>query len=109
MAKTTSKPATSKIESKPESKAKPKAKAAAMSLEEASEEALKKLQALGIEPELQSELQWCLGSYRFDRNPSGLYETAGRAVAVLNEEKSKKTKGVTAKFVSDLEKAVKPE
>lgn len=110
MAKTTSKPTTSKIESKSESKAKPKAKAtASMSLEEASEEALKKLQALGIEPQLQSELQWCLGSYRFDRNPSGLYETAGRAVAVLNDEKSRKTKGVTAKFVADLEKAVKPE
>ena len=109
MAKTTSKPTTSKAEPKAESKAKPKAKTAALSLEEASEEALKKLQSLGIEPQLQSELQWCLGSYRFDRNPSGLYETAGRAVAVLNEEKTKKTKGVTAKFVSDLEKAVKPQ
>ena len=109
MAKTTSKASTPKTEPKTESKAKPKAKASAMSLEEASEEALKKLQSLGIEPQLQSELQWCLGSYRFDRNPSGLYQTAGRAVAVLNEEKSKKTKGVTAKFVSDLEKAVKPE
>ena len=109
MAKTTSKASTPKTEPKTESKAKPKAKASAMSLEEASEEALKKLQSLGIEPQLQSELQWCLGSYRFDRNPSGLYETAARAVAVLNEEKSKKTKGVTAKFVSDLEKAVKPE
>ncbi len=108
MAKTSSKSTTSKAEPKAESKAKPKAKATVLSLEEASEEALKKLQALGIEPELQSELEWCLGSYRFDRNPSGLYEKAGQALAVLNQEKSKKTKGVTAKFIADLEKAVKP-
>jgi hypothetical protein len=109
MAKTTSKTPTPKPEKKAE--AKPKAKAKAPSdvdpLEQASEEALKKLQSLGIEQQLQSELEWCLGSYRFDRNPSGLLIVAGRALAVLNEEKAKKTKGVTVKLIGDLEKALK--
>ena len=76
-------------------------------LEQATEEALNKLQSLGIEQQLQSELEWCLGSYRFDRNPSGLYEVAGRALTVLNAEKAKKTKGVTVKLIGDLEKALK--
>lgn len=76
-------------------------------LEKASEEALKKLQELGIEQQLQSELEWCLGSYRFDKNPAGLYDSAGRALTVLNAEKAKKTKGVTVKLIGDLEKALK--
>jgi hypothetical protein len=76
-------------------------------LEQASDEALKKLQSLGLDPQLQSDLEWCLGSYRFDRNPTGLLEVAGRALVILNAEKEKKTKGVTVKLIGDLEKALK--
>jgi hypothetical protein len=76
-------------------------------LEQASDEALKKLQSLGIESQLQSELEWCLGSYRHDKNPTGLLEVAGRALVVLNTEKEKKTKGVTVKLIGDLEKVLK--
>jgi hypothetical protein len=113
MAKTTSKTSTTKAEPKAKAEPKPKAKAASatssstISLEQASEEALKKLQSLGIEQQLQSELEWCLGSYRNDRNPSGLLLVAGRALNVLNAEKAKKTKGVTTKLIGDLEKALK--
>jgi len=76
-------------------------------IEKASEEALKKLQELGIDQQLQSDLEWCLGSYRHDKNPSGLYEAVGRAVTVFNAEKTKKTKGITVKLIDDLEKALK--
>jgi hypothetical protein len=76
-------------------------------LEQASDEALKKLQGLGIEPQLQSELEWCLGSYRFDGIPTGLREVAGKALVVLNAEKAKKTKGVTVKLIGELEQALK--
>jgi hypothetical protein len=110
MAKTTSKSSAPKAESKRVAKPKVKTNAVSSSvelLEQASDEALKKLQALGIEQQLQSELEWCLGSYRFDRNPSGLYEVAGRVLIVLNEEKARKTKGVTVKLIGDLEKALK--
>lgn len=108
MAKTPTKTSTAKEPAKaaPKAKATPKSSANDL-LEQASEEALNKLKSLGLEERLQSELEWCLGSYRFDRNPSGLREVAGRVLTVLAAEKEKKTKGVTAKLVGDLEKAVK--
>lgn len=76
-------------------------------IEQVSEETLKKLQELGIEPELRNDIEWCLGSYRSDRNPVGLYQMIERAIDVLKREKENKTKGVTAKMISDLEKALK--
>ena len=76
-------------------------------IEKVCVESLKKLQELGIEQQLQSDIEWCLGSYRHDKNPSGLYEMAARTLTVLQEEKSKKTKGVTAKMITDLESALK--
>ncbi len=75
-------------------------------IEKASVEALKKLQALGIDQELQNDLEWCLGSYRADGNPVGLYSMVERAVAALRSEQAKKTKGVTAKLITDLEKSL---
>lgn len=75
-------------------------------IEKACEEALEKLKSLGIEQQLQNDIEWCLGSYKADKNPVGLYLMAERALAVFQEEKTKKTKGVTAKMVTDLEKAI---
>ncbi|MFZ6010954.1 MAG: hypothetical protein ACOYXT_11475 [Bacteroidota bacterium] len=86
---------------------KPKPSGAAANIETASEEALAKLRALHIEEQLQNDIEWCLGSYRADRNPAGLYDMLGRAVKVFQGEKEKKTKGVTAKLISDLEKTLK--
>jgi hypothetical protein len=82
-------------------------KAAGPSIEKASEDALSKLKSLGIDPQLQADIEWCLGSYKADQNPTGLYEMTQKAIAVLAAEKEKKTKGVTAKLIADLEKAVK--
>jgi hypothetical protein len=75
-------------------------------IEKASKEALKKLQDLGIEPELQSDLTWCLGSFSADHNPVGLYTMAERALAVFKAEQAKKTKGIAAKLITELEKAL---
>jgi hypothetical protein len=75
-------------------------------IEKVSAEALKKLQSLGIEQELQNDLEWCLGSYRADHNPVGLYAMTERALKVFKDEQAKKTKGVTAKLIGDLEKAI---
>jgi hypothetical protein len=72
-----------------------------------SEETLQKLRALNIEPQLQQDLEWCLGSYRADNNPIGLYAVAEQALTVLQAEKEKKTKGVTSKLIEDLTKALK--
>jgi hypothetical protein len=104
MAKTSSKSA-----AKEPRKASPRAtktSSATNQIEKVSTEALKKFQALGIEQELQNDLEWCLGSYRADGNPVGLYAMVERSVAVLKAEQAKKTKGVTAKLISDLEKVL---
>jgi hypothetical protein len=75
-------------------------------IEKASTQALKTLQALGIEQQLQQDIEWCLGSYQHDKNPSGLYDMTERALIALQEAKSRKAKGVTTKLLGDLEKAL---
>ena len=74
--------------------------------EQAAATALTKLNELGLDLQLQADLEWCLGSYKFDKNPAGLYEMLGRALKVFDAEKDKKTKGVTAKLITDLTKAL---
>jgi hypothetical protein len=76
------------------------------SIVKACETALSKLRELNIDEGLQSEMQWCLGSYQHDQNPSGLYQMAKRALAAFTVELANKTKGVTAKMIADLEKAI---
>jgi hypothetical protein len=75
-------------------------------IEAASESALNKLRELELDHQLQGEINWCLASYRSDNNPVGLYDMVERAISTLRPELAKKTKGVTAKFIGDLEKAL---
>ncbi|MFN5168639.1 MAG: hypothetical protein ACK5DD_03385 [Cyclobacteriaceae bacterium] len=111
MAKTASKAVPAKTESKPARKPaapkKPKVNAPALHpIEKAALDAHAKLKALNLAEDLRSSIEWCVGSYRHDRNPVGLYETVARAVDVFQQEKAKKTKGVTAPFIASLEKAL---
>jgi len=100
VAKKAAKPAKKSVASKP--------KAADVKLiEKINEESLKKLMALNIEPGLQAEIQWCLGSYRNDKNPSGLYVMAEKALLVFTEIAAKDSKAIPAKFLSDVKKALK--
>ena len=73
-------------------------------IEKVSLDALEKLKELGIDQQLQNDLEWCLGSFRADNNPIGLYDMMERALTIFRDEKAKKTKGVTAKLIGDLEK-----
>lgn len=75
-------------------------------IEVAAKLALSKLQELNLDNHLQSDLKWCLGSYTHDKNPEGLHTMTAKAVALLEAEKDKNTKGVSAKFVADLQKAL---
>jgi hypothetical protein len=84
----------------------PRIKSSEDNIEQVSTGVLEKLKTLGIEEQLQRDLQWCLGSYRADRNPVGLYDTAKKALMVFRNEKEKKTKGVTVKLIQDLERIV---
>lgn len=95
--------------SKPAKKATPKKTSSlppAQTIEAASETSVAKLRQLNLDPQLQSEIDWCLASYRNDGNPVGLYQMVERAVTLFKQEQAKKTKGVTAKFIGELEKAL---
>lgn len=103
MAKSTTKTVTDKKAPVKKAAAKPKAP----SIEKVSEEILAKLKTLDIEHQLQADIEWCLGSYRYDSNPAGLLDTASKALSVFKQEQAKKTKGVTATLISGIEKALK--
>lgn len=85
---------------------KPKAPAAHQ-IEKVNEDILKKLQELDVEQALQADIEWCLGSYRNDNNPSGLYIMAERALSVFTFELTKNPKSVPVKLIKDIEKALK--
>jgi hypothetical protein len=75
-------------------------------IQKVCEEALEKLKALDLDVQLQRDLEWCLGSYQSDKNPVGLYDMAERALGLFQIEKAKKTKGITTKLITDLEKTL---
>lgn len=89
-------------------KAPAKAKASTVNsdIETLSVSVLEKLKSLKLSPQLQADLEWCIGSYRYDNQPAGLLHHVSRAREVFKEELSKKTKGVTAKYVGDLDKSL---
>ena len=76
-------------------------------VEAACVESLMKLQELELDYQLQSEINWCLGSFRNDGNPVGLYMMADRALAIFKTELANKRKGINAKLIKDIEKALK--
>jgi hypothetical protein len=75
-------------------------------IEKLSKSILEKLKALNLDGQLQSDIEWCLGSYSYDKNPVGLIKAAHNAVNVFKTELARKTKGVTAKLIADIEKAI---
>ena len=105
MAKATAKPTTAKAPAK-KADIKLKAKVVELDIEKVTEDALAKLRALNIEHSLQADIEWCLGSYRSDKNPIGLFDMISRALPVLKSELQKKTKGVTTKLIGNIEKAL---
>jgi hypothetical protein len=76
-------------------------------IEDACVASLAKLQELELDYQLQSEINWCLGSYRNDGNPVGLYLMAERALAIFKTAMSSKRKGIPAKLVKDIQVALK--
>jgi len=106
MAKTTSrKPIKKAAEAKAKAKTTTKKKSI-VPIEVLSEQILDKLKALNTAPQLQSDIDWCLGSYRHDHNPVGLYATSQKALSVFTETKSKNSRAVSAKLIADIEKVL---
>ena len=77
-----------------------------MTIEKASEEALAGLKLLKVEQQLQNDIEWCLGSFRNDHNPVGLYDVVGHALVVFKAEQKKKSKAVITKLIADIEKVL---
>ena len=86
--------------------AKPKAKSSAVNIEKVSEDILAKLKSLDSDQQLQADMEWCLGSYRFDQNAAGLLEAIAKAYDVLKQAHAKKTKGISATLLANIEKVL---
>jgi hypothetical protein len=57
--------------------------------------------------EIQSKLEWCIGSYENDKNPAGLHDIGVKSLDMLKKVKQKQPKKVTKKVIDDLEKSIK--
>lgn len=84
-----------------------KASTSASTIDKVAKDVLKKLQSLHIEEKLQADIEWCLGSYSFDKNPAGLKEMLDKSSHVLHQALEKNPKAVTAKLLKEVEAAIK--
>jgi hypothetical protein len=50
-----------------------------------------------------SKLEFCIGSYNFDKNPAGLIEYGHKALGILMEYKKKNPKKVSKDVIAALE------
>lgn len=76
-------------------------------IKESLVEAKDKMTQLGIEEQLVSEIEWCLGSYAHDGNTEGLYEKGADAHKALSKFKNSNPRKVSKKLLDDLEKSLK--
>ena len=56
--------------------------------------------------DIQSKLEWCLGSYNYDNNPEGLFEYSIKSLDTLKKVKTKQPRKVNKKVIDGLEKAI---
>jgi hypothetical protein len=77
-------------------------------LKKSCENALVALQKLNDKKysDLQSKLEWCLGSYEHDSNPEGLQEYGTKSLQILKKVKSSHPRKVTKKVIDGLESAL---
>jgi len=71
--------------------------------------ALEKFQKIGLEKyaDIQSKLEYVLGSYAYDGNPVGLYDIGAKALKDLKKYKKENPRLISKKLIDDLEKAIK--
>jgi hypothetical protein len=53
-----------------------------------------------------SKLEFCIGSYNFDKNPSGLYEFGYQALNMLKDVKQKNPRKVNKNVLTSLEQGL---
>jgi len=78
-------------------------------IEKACMAALDKFQKIGLDKyaDIQSKLEYVLGSFSYDSNPVGLYEIGTKALKDLKKYKKENPRLVSKKLIDDLEKAIK--
>ncbi len=54
--------------------------------------------------ELQANLEYCIGSYDFDKNPSGLYEYGELAIKELKKFKEQNPRKLNKKIIANMQK-----
>jgi hypothetical protein len=53
-----------------------------------------------------AKLEFCIGSYNFDKNPAGLVEYGFKAMGILKEVKKKFPRKVSAEVLKSLEESL---
>jgi len=56
--------------------------------------------------EIISKLEFCVGSYNFDKNPSGLFEFGYQALNMLKDVKKKNPRKVNKTVIASLEESL---
>ncbi len=56
--------------------------------------------------DVKEKLDFCIGSYDFDKNPEGLYEYGAKALTELSAYKKKNPRKINKKVLTNLEKAL---
>jgi len=56
--------------------------------------------------EIISKLQFCIGSFNFDKNPSGLFEYGYEALNMLKDIKKKNPRKVNKNIITSLEESL---
>ena len=72
------------------------------------QQAATKLESMedGKYTEIKEKLEWCVGSYNYDKNPAGLAEYGKQALDHLKQAREEKPRKISQKLVDDLEKAL---
>jgi hypothetical protein len=78
-------------------------------LRNACEETSKFLKKLGNAEygDINSKLDFVVGSYDFDKNPVGLYEIGKQALEILKDIKAKSPRKVSKELINGLEENLK--
>ncbi len=78
-------------------------------LKKSCQEAVVAMQKLNSDKltEIRSKLEWCIGSYDFDKNPVGLHEMGLKSLNMLKDIKQKQPRKVNKKVIDGLEKSIR--
>ncbi|MDD3131217.1 MAG: hypothetical protein GX103_11500 [Bacteroidales bacterium] len=62
---------------------------------------------LDAHADLRAKLDYCIGSYDYDKNPEGLYQYGKATLDELKKFKAKNPRKVNKKIIDNLEQALK--